>query len=384
MYYPDAKEYITFLFSFLDAFAEKKQTLISRGRPKTYSDAALIVFYAMMTLKQINTTRGQHRWLYTHPLMLETLGLEMCPSRSTLARRYKVLFPLLSEFSEFIADSAVSQVYGFSQTLVYEDKSLFRAWGPVWHKKDRAKNHIPKGLRNVDKTATWSKSAYHGWVYGYGLHLTTTRHGFPVMFDVLPASESDGVGGVRGNTFEYKQFNYTGILIENLTNPNRKFEYNGTSVEETPTTEPEIPEITFENVLDVVEGKRYRLRPTTISTDINREHLFITTAYWGNVDIDEKFIENGNFPADARKVRLFLAFDPPIHTYTPEDEIVIGYDGMLKQWDEIVIEVTSKPNIIQRVGELKNRPVTYLSVGFLCKPIENLTQPDRKFKYDEK
>lgn len=56
---------------------------------------------------------------------------------------------------------------------------------------------------------------------------------------------------------------------------------------------------------------------------------------------------------------------------------------MLKQWDEIVIEVTSKPNIIQRVGELKNRPVTYLSVGFLCKPIENLTQPDRKFKYDE-
>lgn len=137
-------------------------------------------------------------------------------------------------------------------------------------------------------------------------------------------SESDSVGGVRGNTFEYKQFNYTGILIENLTNPNRKFQYNGASVEETPTTEPEIPEITFENVLDVVEGKRYRLRPTTISTDINREHLFITTAYWGNVDIDEKFIENGTFPADARKVRLFLAFDPPIHTYTPEDEIVIG------------------------------------------------------------
>ena len=191
MYYPDRKEYITFLFSLLDEFAENRRTLISRGRPKTYSDAALIVFYAMMTLKQINTVRGQHRWLYTHPLMLETLRLGFCPSRSTLARRYKALFSLLSEFCEFIADSAVSHGYGFSQTLVYEDKSLFKAQGPVWHKKDRAKNHIPKGLRNVDKTANGSKIAYHGWVYGYGLHLTTTRHGFPVMLDVLPANVNE-------------------------------------------------------------------------------------------------------------------------------------------------------------------------------------------------
>ena len=61
----------------------------------------------------------------------------------------------------------------------------------AWHKKDRARNHIPKGLRNVDKTASWSKSAYHGWVYGYGLHLTTTHHGFPVMFDILPANVNE-------------------------------------------------------------------------------------------------------------------------------------------------------------------------------------------------
>ena len=191
MYYPDRKEYITFLFSLLDTFARRKQTPMSRGRPKTYSDAALIVFYAMMTLKQINTTRGHHRWLYTHPLMLETLRLRFCPSRSTLSRRYKSLFPLLGEFCEFIADWSVQAGYGFSHTLVYEDKSLFKAAGRVWHKKDRAKNHIPKGLRNVDKTASWSKSAYHGWVYGYGLHLTTTRHGFPVMFDVMPANVNE-------------------------------------------------------------------------------------------------------------------------------------------------------------------------------------------------
>ena len=191
MYYRDMKKDITFLFSLLDAFAETRATHISKGRPKTYSDACLVVFYMIMTLKQIHTICGQHRWLYTHPMMLETLRLLYCPSRSTLARRYKAFRPLLGEFCEFIADSAVSNGYGFSHALAYEDKSLFKAKGPVWHKKDRAKNHIPKGLRNVDKTAAWSKSGYHGWVYGYGLHLTTTRDGFPVMFDVLPANVNE-------------------------------------------------------------------------------------------------------------------------------------------------------------------------------------------------
>ena len=144
-----------------------------------------------MTLKQINTIRAQHRWLDTHPAMLKTLRLSFCPSHPTLARRYKALCPLLTEFCEFISEWAVANGYGFSHTLAYEDKSLFKAQGPVWHKKHRAQNHIPKGLRNVDKTAHWSKSGYHGWVYGYGLHLTTTRDRFPVMFEVLPANVNE-------------------------------------------------------------------------------------------------------------------------------------------------------------------------------------------------
>lgn len=75
--------------------------------------------------------------------------------------------------------------------VVYEDKSLFRAAGPVWHQKDRLNNEIPKGLRGVYTTATWSKSGYHGWVYGYGLHLTATHSGFRVMFQVEPANVNE-------------------------------------------------------------------------------------------------------------------------------------------------------------------------------------------------
>ena len=111
MYYPDRKEYITFLFSLLDEFAERKQSVISRGRPKVYSDASLLVFYAAMTLKQINKIRGQHRWLYTHPIMLETLQLRFCPSHATLARRYKALMPCC-----WVSSASLSQIrQGFPQ-----------------------------------------------------------------------------------------------------------------------------------------------------------------------------------------------------------------------------------------------------------------------------
>ena len=43
---------------------------------------------------------------------------------------------------------------------LFADKSLFKAKGPVWHKKNRKAGIIPKGLRNIDMEASWSKSAY--------------------------------------------------------------------------------------------------------------------------------------------------------------------------------------------------------------------------------
>ncbi len=109
----------------------------------------------------------------------------------TLGRRYKALTPKLQAFTQYIAASEFASAAGFLQEVVYEDKSLFKAAGPVCHQKDCLKDHLPKDLQSVDKTATWSKSGYHGWVYGYGLHLTSIRNGFPVMFDVLPANVNE-------------------------------------------------------------------------------------------------------------------------------------------------------------------------------------------------
>ena len=135
--------------------------------------------------------RTQQTYLFHHPLMLERCQLPACPSHVTLGRRYKALTPALKAFTEYIAASRFATEAGFLQEVVYEDKSLFKAAGPVWHQKDRLEDHLPKNLRGVDKTATGSKSGYHGWVYGYGLHLTSIRNVFPVMFHVLPANVNE-------------------------------------------------------------------------------------------------------------------------------------------------------------------------------------------------
>ena len=58
MQYPDIKEYITFLFSMLDEFSATQEKVSKKGRPQTYSDASLIVFYAVMTLKGITAMRA--------------------------------------------------------------------------------------------------------------------------------------------------------------------------------------------------------------------------------------------------------------------------------------------------------------------------------------
>lgn len=50
---------------------------------------------------------------------------------------------------------------------------MIQAKGPVWHKKFKEKNIIPKGLHGIDKMATWGKSKAKGWIYGHGTFMLT-------------------------------------------------------------------------------------------------------------------------------------------------------------------------------------------------------------------
>jgi hypothetical protein len=49
------------------------------------------------------------------------------------------------------------------------DSTVLRAKGGVWHKKDKKAGKVPH--TSIDTEADWTKSGWHGRVYGWKLHL---------------------------------------------------------------------------------------------------------------------------------------------------------------------------------------------------------------------
>ncbi len=71
------------------------------------------------------------------------------------------------------------------------DSTPLRALGGVWHKKDRETGIVPHST--IDTEAHWTKSGWHGWVYGWKLHLVVTGAGvwLPLAAELTPANAAD-------------------------------------------------------------------------------------------------------------------------------------------------------------------------------------------------
>lgn len=188
---PDFTHYVTLINTYFDRFVQASDACAKRGHPYVYQNQVLIVFFMVMQFRRVFQFKTQWKWLRSHPDQCEQLGFASIPHRTTLSHRYKVLAPVLEEFGAFLGQAVEPLDERFESNDLYEDKSLFKAQGPVWHQSDRKVNRIPDKLRNLDTDATWSKSAYHGWVYGYGFHLTCNAVGFPKLIQTETASVSE-------------------------------------------------------------------------------------------------------------------------------------------------------------------------------------------------
>src|SRR5258706_1720496 len=187
---PKFNDYVALIYNRFEAFVQGSDAVSKIGRPCVYEQQSLIVFFMGMQFKRISQFKAQWRWLKAHSEILVLLGWSQLPDRSTLSRRYKKLYSVLQDFIQFLGRSSQPLGEDLKSEHLYEDKSLFKAQGPIWHQSDRQVGRIPDKLRHLDTDATWSKSAYHGWVYGYGLHLTCNQVGFPVLMLVETASFS--------------------------------------------------------------------------------------------------------------------------------------------------------------------------------------------------
>ncbi len=65
--------------------------------------------------------------------------------------------------------------------------------GGQWHRKHREAGVVPH--TSIDTEAGWTKSGWHGWVYGWKLHLATTVAAvwIPLAARLTPANVGDNV-----------------------------------------------------------------------------------------------------------------------------------------------------------------------------------------------
>jgi hypothetical protein len=182
---PALTDYVNVICTLFNEFVQVEPAYESKLY--TYSQRMMIVFFVLMQYRRIYRFKTQRRWLEQHPEMVKLLRWSSIPHRITLARRYRDLYTLLQALIQFIGQDAESLDMRLRQQHLVEDKSLFKAQGPVWHQSDRQVQRIPEKLRNLDTEASWSKSGYHGWVYGYGLHLTCNQQAFPALVQVETA-----------------------------------------------------------------------------------------------------------------------------------------------------------------------------------------------------
>jgi hypothetical protein len=116
------------------------------------------------------------------------------PARRTWERRLKALPDKLPAQIGCLGRHLVELIQPWERCgrAIAADSTVLRARGGVWHKKHREAGEVPH--TSIDTQAHWTKSGWHGWVYGWKLHLITVvgEVWIPLAAELTPANADDG------------------------------------------------------------------------------------------------------------------------------------------------------------------------------------------------
>ncbi len=186
------------LVELVDRLALPAPVPTGRGRPKVYSDRLFLKALVIMIVKRLATV----------PLLLTVLDQPTAemqqlqallreqaryPSRRTFERRLAAIPEKLPAQIACLGQYLLElmqpfETYGQAGAI---DSTVLRANGGVWHKRDREANIVPH--TSIDTEAHWTKSGWHGWVYGWKLHVVTTVAAvwLPLAAELTPANIAD-------------------------------------------------------------------------------------------------------------------------------------------------------------------------------------------------
>lgn len=169
-----------------------------RGHPKVYSDRLMMKALVVMIVKRLPNVH-----LLLTVLAQPTADMQLLrslltengrfPSRRTWERRLAVVPDTVAGQIACVGQCLAAMIAPWRDgaSIAAIDSTVVRANGGIWHKKDREANIVPHS--SIDTEAHWTKSGWHGWVYGWKLHLVVSVASvwIPLAAEVTAANAAD-------------------------------------------------------------------------------------------------------------------------------------------------------------------------------------------------
>jgi hypothetical protein len=167
------------------------------GRP-VYSDRLFLKALVIMLVRGVPTVGGLLAILAQPTPEMLALRARLTeggrfPARRTWERRLNALPATLPARIGCLGGYLIAAIgpWAAGGRAVAIDSTVLRARGGVWHKQHREAGIVPHS--SIDTEAGWTKSGWHGWVYGWKLHLVTTVAAvwIPLAAELTPANAAD-------------------------------------------------------------------------------------------------------------------------------------------------------------------------------------------------
>jgi len=149
-----------------------------RGHPIVYTDRLFLKALVIMIVRHLHKVNELLSVLAqptTEMAVLRALLHEQgsFPSRRTWERQMFAIPQTLPLQIGCLGRHLVELIQPWitSGRAVAIDSTILRARGGVWHQKHREKGELPHS--SIDPEAHWTKSGWHGWVYGWKLHVVS-------------------------------------------------------------------------------------------------------------------------------------------------------------------------------------------------------------------
>jgi len=169
-----------------------------RGHPKIYSDRLFLKALIIMIVRHLATVHALLAVLeQPTPEMqqVRTLLTEdgRYPCRRTWERRLNAIPETLPAQIGCLGRHLVEliQPWQYDGRAAALDSTILHARGGVWHQKHREAGIVPH--TSIDTEAHWTKSGWHGWIYGWKLHLAAVVASvwIPLAAELTPANAAD-------------------------------------------------------------------------------------------------------------------------------------------------------------------------------------------------